>query len=364
MYYRNLIIRRESEWNAYIERALAYDIYHTWYYHTLNKEGEPLLFVFEEEGLFIALPLIKREISGTSFFDLTSVYGYCGPLSNKDLSVLSSLTNQNFKTAFINFMHEEHCICIFSRLHPFLNQQYLLENIGGLKENGKTIYMDLTIPLEQQKKKYEKRLFRQIKKLRQSGYLIKEADSQKEIKMFTDMYWKNMDRLNASANYYYDEQYFTNLLNSTTLQAKLILIYNGPELICGAIILLSHDIIRNHLSATASNYLKESPSKLMTDEISMIGRRMGKKIFHLGGGVGGKEDNLFKFKSHFSDLLLNDTLWCYIDNKEVYNALVTGHVCEQDLHSEFFPLYRKSFNKEIIANQNIAFNTNQYIYEK
>ncbi|MEJ5961942.1 GNAT family N-acetyltransferase [Pedobacter immunditicola] len=362
--YRNFIIREESEWNAYTERALAYEIYHTWYYHTLNKEGEPLLFVFEEGDWFIALPLIKREISGTSFYDLTSVYGHSGPFSNKDLSTFSRLTNQNFKTAFINFMHEERCICVFSRLHPFLNQQYLLENIGGLKDNGKTIYMDLTIPLEEQKKRYEKRLYRQVKKLRQSGYLIKEADSQEEIKMFTDMYWQNMDRLNASPNYYFDEQYFTNLLNSPTLESKLILIYNGPELICGAIILLSNEIIRNHLSATASHYLKESPSKLMTDEISMIGRRTGKKVFHLGGGVGGKEDNLFKFKSHFSNLLINDTLWCYIDNNEVYNSLVTLHLNNQNFHSEFFPLYRKSFNKEIIANQNIALNTNQSIYEK
>ena len=364
MYYRNLIIRRESEWNAYIERALAYEIYHTWFYHTLNKEGEPLLFVFEEEDYFIALPLIKREISRTSFYDLTSVYGYCGPFSNKDLSSLSRPTSQNFKTAFINFMHEERCICVFSRLHPFLNQQYLLENIGGLKENGKTIYMDLTIPLEEQKKKYEKRLSRQIKKLRQSGYLIKEADSQDQIKMFTDIYWKNMDRLNASSNYYFDEQYFTNLLNNTTLESKLILIYNGSELICGAIILLSNEVIRNHLSATAADYLKESPSKLMTDEISMIGRRTGKKVFHLGGGVGGKEDNLFKFKRHFSDLLINDTLWCYIANKEVYNALVEMRVSDEDVNSEFFPLYRKTVNKEIIAIYNTAVNTNQFQNEK
>jgi len=364
MYYRNLIIRQESGWNAYIERALAYEIYHTWYYHTLNKEGEPILFVFEEGDCFIALPLIKREISGTPFFDLTSVYGYSGPFSNKDLSAFSRITNQNFKSAFIDFMQEERCICVFSRLHPFLNQQYLLENIGGLKENGKTIYMDLTIPLEEQKKKYEKRLYRQVKKLRQSGYLIKEADSQEEIKMFTDMYWKNMDRLNASPNYYFDEQYFTNLLNSTTLESKLILIYNGPELICGAIVLLSNEIIRNHLSATAAHYLKESPSKLMTDEISMIGRRTGKKIFHLGGGVGGREDNLFKFKKHFSDLLLNDTLWCYINNIEVYNGLVAANVGEQNRHSEFFPLYRKYFNKKITAEDTLLLNTNQFQNEK
>jgi hypothetical protein len=345
MYYRNFTIREENEWNAYVERSLSFEIYQTWYYHTLSKEGEPLLFVFEEGECFIALPLIKRVILDTSYYDLTSVYGYCGPISNKELSKVSDLTNQNFKTAFVNFMQEERCICVFSRLHPFLNQQYLLETFGGLKDNGMTIYMDLTIPIQEQKMKYEKRLCRQIKKLRRTGYLIKEADSKEEIKMFTEMYWKNMDRLNASSNYYFDEHYFTNLLKTTQLEAKLILIYNGPELICGALILLSNSIIRNHLSATAPHYLKESPSKLLTDEISMIGRRLGKKIFHLGGGVGGKEDTLFKFKSYFSDLQLKDRLWCYIENTEVYNGLVAQRI-NGKAQSDYFPLYRKSIKKE------------------
>jgi hypothetical protein len=348
MCYQYLTIHDEYEWTFYIERSVAYENYHTWYYHSLNTEGKPLLFVFKEREIFIALPLIKRSIAGTSFYDLTTVYGYVGPISNKDLAQLSQVTYQHFKSAFIYFMQQENCICVFSRLHPFLNQQYLLENFGGIKDNGSTIYIDLTITVEEQKSKYEKRLSRQIKQLRQTGYLIKEADTQEEIKNFTEMYWKNMDRLNASPNYYFDEMYFTKLLNATNLDSKLILIYNGRELICGAIIMLSNDIIRNHLSATSANYLKESPSKLMTDEISMIGRRLGKKIFHLGGGVGGKEDNLFKFKSYFSDLRIKDQLWCYIENTSVYDELISQRNSHLAAQPDYFPLYRHLIRKEFI----------------
>ena len=345
MCYQKYTVRNEIEWNEYVERSIAYEIYHTWYYHTLNKEGQPLLFVFQEGECFIALPLIKRSITDTSYYDLTTVYGYGGPISNIELAQVSEITNQHFKAAFLDFMQEENCICVFSRLHPFLNQHLLLESFGGVKDNGSTIYMDLTIPVEIQKSKYEKRLFRQIKKLRQSGYLIKEADTQEEVREFTEMYWKNMDRLNASSNYYFDEHYFNSLLRTPTLESKLILIYNGPELICGAVIMLSNEIIRNHLSATAANYLKESPSKLLTDEISMIGRRFGKKIFHLGGGVGGREDNLFKFKSYFSDLQIKDHVWCFISNHEVYDQLVEKQISNTDAHSDYFPLYRKPVRK-------------------
>jgi len=345
MYYRNFTIREEHEWNAYVEQSLEHEIYQTWLYHSLNKEGEPLLFVYKEGTLFIALPLIKREISESPYYDLTSVYGYCGPISNIDFSQVSEVTSQNFKTAFTNFMEEEHCICVFSRLHPFLNQQNLLQNIGGLKENGKTIYIDLTHSVQHQINKYEKRLSRQIRSLRKKGYHVKEATTQEEIKKFTEMYCENMDRLNASPHYYFDEQYFTNLLSTHKQENKLLLIYNGPQLICGALVLLSNNIIRNHLSATAAQYLNESPSKLLTDEISMMGRRLGKKIFHLGGGLGGREDSLYKFKSYFSDLQIEDRVWCYINNTNAYQELVTQAERNVDLNSDHFPLYRKSKKK-------------------
>jgi hypothetical protein len=341
MYPQNLTIRNKKEWDAYMAKSLIHEVFHTWNYHSLNQEGEPLLFVYEEEDFFIALPVIKRKIENSLFFDMTSAYGYCGPISNIDLSSLSVLTIASFKTSFVNFMKEENAVCIFSRLHPFLNQYNILESIGGLQENGTTLYMDLSLSVEDQRNKYDKRLFRQVRKLREKGYIIKELNTQEGIKNFTEMYYKNMDRVNASPNYYFDEQYFANLLNVEHFENKLLLIYDGPELICGALLLLSNSIIRNHLSATSPEYLKESPSKLLTDEISMIGRRLGKKIFHLGGGVGGKEDSLFTFKRYFSDLQVKDHIWCYINDTTTYNDLVLKAGVDVNAGSNYFPLYRQ-----------------------
>jgi hypothetical protein len=342
MDHQTFIISNKKEWDAYVAKSLIHEVFHTWYYHSLNKSGEPLLFVYEEGDLFIALPVIKRKIENTSLFDMTSVYGYSGPISNIDLSDLPALTIEHFKNAFVNFMKEEKVVCIFSRLHPFLNQHSLLNNFGGLRENGTTLYMDLSLSIEDQRNKYEKRLSRQIRKLREKGYVIMDDNSVEGIKNFTDMYWKNMDRVSASSHYYFDEQYFANLLNMEGFENKLILIYNGEELICGALLLLSDNIIRNHLSATSPEYLKESPSKLLTDEISVIGRRLGKKIFHLGGGVSGKEDSLFTFKRYFSDLRVKDYIWCYINDDLVYNDLVLKAGAKVDDESFFFPLYRQA----------------------
>ena len=342
MSYQCLIVRTKAEWDAYVKRSYNYEVYHTWYYHSLNMEGEPVLFIYEEESLFIAFPLIKRNIEESSQYDMTSVYGYAGPISNIDFADIPPSTIECFKQEFSNFLKAEQCVCAFTRLYPFLNQQCLLENIGGVFPNGSTIYMDLSLSIEDQRSRYDKRLKRQIKKLRESGYTIKKAVSSHEIAEFTEMYHKNMDRLGANKSYYFDEKYFAGLLNENEFKNELVLIYDGNEMICGALILISENVVRNHLSATSEKYLKESPSKLLTDEISLIGRKLGKKIFHLGGGVGGKEDSLFKFKSHFSDLRINDRIWCYVNDQESYNELIHKKGLELNEQSTFFPAYRQT----------------------
>lgn len=338
MTYAPIVVTHQEEWSKYIAQSFDYDIYHTYEYHALDKRGIPLLFVFQNEDNFIAFPLLKRQIENSTSIDFTSVYGYCGPISNKKLEDIDRQTKKDFEACFHEFLANQKCVSVFARLHPFFNQTKLLNNLGHVIANGKTIYIDLTISLEAQRENYNKRLARQIKQLRKRNYLIKEATNQKEIKLFTEMYVDNMNRLLASDSYYFDEAYFSEMLKNRTLNSKLILVYDGDTAICGAVIICSKNIIRNHLSATNANYIKESPSKLLTDEISIIGRQMGAKFFHLGGGLGGQYDSLFNFKSYFSNLSLEDYIWCYIVDAKRYKAIVKENKINVD--SGFFPLYR------------------------
>ncbi|WP_207425888.1 GNAT family N-acetyltransferase [Pedobacter sp. SYSU D00535] len=342
MLQQEFIISTKEKWNHFISRSLHTELYHSWNYHVLDKSGEPLLYVYGEEEVFIALPLIKRKIKDSPFFDFSSVYGYAGPVSNVSFESLPESTMENFKAAFISFMKHEKCICVFSRLNPFINQRKLLERIGGIYENGKTIYMDLSTPQEEQYANYEKRLLRQVKQLRKKNYVIKETMTQDDIRCFCEMYWDNMKRVNASNHYFFTREYFTTLLDTTAENSKLLMIYDSATPICGAIVFYSKDVIRNHLSATSEAYLKDSPSKLLTDEISQIGRRLGVKYFHLGGGVGGREDSLFQFKSYFSHTSMLDFTWRFIGDQEAYNSLVEICGLKQADKTNFFPLYRSA----------------------
>lgn len=332
------IITEPEKWAGYLKKSVDYDIYHTLHYHTLDKRGEPILFVYEEDDTFIALPLLKRGIEDVEFCDFTSSYGYTGPVSNKKFDHLSNTLIEHFSYSFAGFMQQNRAVTVFSRLNPFINQCVLLNKIGGVRNNGRTIYIDLRQSIDEQRSKYDKRLNRQIRQLRKRGYLIKYADTQEEVRLFTHMYNENMNRLHADQSYFFNEEYFTALLKNAEFNCKLLLIYDGDKMICGATVMWSDGVIRNHLSATSESHIQFSPSKLLTDEISVIGRALGMKFFHLGGGVGGREDTLFKFKLAFSDQLLEDNIWCYVADENVYNQLIAQKNIKEN--KEYFPLYR------------------------
>lgn len=337
MEHNMLIIEQKDDWDVYLKKCDDREFYHSWEYHSLDKSGTPILFVLCSGNDIIALPLIKRNINGSDLYDLTSVYGYSGPISNKKFDEIDEETLIEFKSLFLSSLKRLKCISVFSRLHPFINQPHLVSKIGGLQPNGKTLYIDLSEPIEAQRSKYDKHLFKQVIQLRKKDYKITESTAKEDIEVFTEMYTDNMIRVNASKNYFFSSEYFTNLIQLLGHSCRLLMIFDGSIAICGAIIMHNNYIIRNHLSATHKDYLKESPSKLLTDEISLIGRRLGAKFFHMGGGVGGKEDSLFKFKSYFTRKFLQDFTWKYIADDTSYNSLVSS---EKFSNPDYFPLYR------------------------
>ncbi|SMC95200.1 GNAT family N-acetyltransferase [Pedobacter nyackensis] len=341
MTYRLITIQQKKEWMRYVAESLNHDFYHTWHYHSLVDNGDPFLFVYQEDNIFIALPLLKRRIENSDLFDLTSAYGYTGPISNLDFDSMSDPIIDNFRASFLSFMHEGQNVCVFSRLNPFINQKRLLERIGGIYENGQTVYIDLTEPIEVQRSKYEKRLARKIRALRTKNFKIKEADSPEDIRAFTVMYTENMLRNGASERYLYNEDYFSQLLRAPDSNCKLVMVYDNDQAICGNIVMFAGSIIRNHLSATATSHVHESPSKLIIDEISLLGRALGISYYHLGGGLGGRSDSLFQFKAAFSNLILEDRTWRFVADTASYEELVNTRAVNKS--AGFFPVYRSTF---------------------
>ena len=331
---------QKEEWNWYVSKSAEHDFYHTWSYHLLEKSGEPVLFLYTNEEDFIAFPLIKRQIDDTPWFDLSSVYGYAGPISSRKSTDLSDEFINNFNVAFLEYLRENQIVSVFSRLHPFFDQQGLIRHFSGITSNGKTVAIDLRQPYEEQIKNFDKNIRATVSKLTRKGYQVKEHTSQEEIRLFTTIYRETMMRVSASASYLFDEHYFTSLLQAPDFDCRLLLVYAEGEPVCGTIITLTGDIIQSHLTATKTSYLRESPAKFLFNYVTILGRQLGMKFFNLGGGVGFREDSLFAWKRAFSDYCLNYYTWRFIANRDVYYSLLENRGIDPDCQVDFFPLYR------------------------
>lgn len=336
---------QKCEWNKYIDRAFQYDFYHTNYYHTINDRERAFLFVYDNGSDFIAFPLIKRQIEGTDLHDLTCVYGYPGPFSNKPFDEIDDFLALEFKKSFLSFLKEGKFVSVFSRLHPFISQESILDKIGGIFPNGKTVAIDLTVSDREQEAKYRRNVKSTIKHCKNKGYYIKESNKKKDLDIFMQIYNENMQRVNASNCYYFKEEYLWQLLQADEFHSTIVFVYAGDEAISATLIGYSNEIIQGHLLATRTAYLPESPSKFLIHEVCKWGKEKGLKYYHLGGGLGFQDDSLLYWKMGFSDLILNYNSFRYIADVNQYKALVDSLDIDPNSTVDFFPLYRSKIAK-------------------
>ena len=340
MYKFKAIDEKSEEWNEILKTSFAYDFYHTAFYHRLEEEGTGVLLHASDELNFIALPLIIRKIEATNFTDATSVYGYCGPITSQNIEDVDVNLLGYFQNEITKYFTSNNIIAAFSRLHPLIEQKSLFNNFGEVLELNKTVSIDLTLPIEIQRRTFRKSLKSDLNQLRRKGYTCVVANSKEEIDEFIDIYYETMDRVEATPNYYFSKEYFHNFLSNKEFSNKLILAKKDGIITAGAIFTISGNIMQYHLAGTKSEYGRDTPMKLILDEARLIGTEMELTDFHLGGGVGGHDDDsLFHFKSGFSKNFKQFSIWRKTFNQEVYDKLVQEKGLENS-DSGFFPLYR------------------------
>jgi len=340
----NIIVRASDKtaWDSYVTASFSFDFYHCNSYHLLSTDGEGVLFIAaDEEDNFICFPLLIRAIPGEKLFDCTSVYGYAGPLSNKRFEELSPELVTYFHQSLSDFFRKQHIVAAFSRLHPVIDQSALMEGLGHCTTLNKTVALDLRQPPDVQRRKFRKSTKSEINQLRKKGYVVRKAESEEEVLEFVSIYNETMSRVSAVNYYFFDEAYFINFLNSDDFRSELLVAYKDGIMTAGAIFTYTGSIMQYHLAGTRQAYIADAPMKVILDEARLKGTECSMQFLHLGGGVGGSDDDsLFRFKSGFSDLFFNFKVWKYVVDQERYDALVEKREKIKAINPAYFPLYR------------------------
>lgn len=340
-----ITITTKDHWDSFLTRMNSYDFYHTYDYHKLTvKDTESFrLLTYTKKEVCIAIPIIIRPIDGSLYYDATSVYGYAGPLEN---GINDEFINDDFISCLNTYLKKEKIISIFSRLNPFLNyQEKILKNVGLVDNMGPIVTIDLGLTAEEQQKQFSKTTKRYLKKTKKHCD-IRYSKSESDLDTFMKLYYENMDRVNAKEEYYFTKEYFYNLLKSNSYNTQLIFatLKETGEIISGALFInATNKVIQYHLSGTANKYLYLTPIRLFIDEIRIKANENNYNFLNLGGGLGSKDDNLFRFKSSFSNEYKMFKTWKYIVNKSAYEELCnTKNISiDEELYKGFFPAYRQ-----------------------
>ncbi|TAI48563.1 lipid II:glycine glycyltransferase FemX [Flagellimonas allohymeniacidonis] len=337
-------ISTREEWNNALKKHEHYDFYHTFDYHRLSKQPDEnaILLAYENQTSFIHLPLLIRSIPGeANLFDATSVYGYPGPLcSSEDIS---REIVDDFIVHLKGFFEKNNIISVFSRLNPYIpNQEAILEKLGDIEVLGSIVNIDLTKDLDEQRTLFSKSTKRHLNKVRKLC-TVKISKTKEDILKFKELYYENMDRVNADKSYYFSEDYFFNFIESPELDTDVLFaeLKETGEIISAAMMVKTNNIIQYHISGTLTDYLDITPVRLLIDTMRIKGTEEGYTYFNLGGGLGSQNDSLLMFKSSFSKDFKDFKVWKLIVNPKKYDELSQAKL-KQDGTTEtaFFPLYR------------------------
>jgi hypothetical protein len=345
-------IEESERWDDIVKNFKNFDIYYLSGYSKAFKihgDGEPLLLYYVDEKIKAINVVMKRDIAkdknfigelkAESYFDITTPYGYGGFLIEGEITnrSLECLNNE-----YQSWCKRERIVSEFVRFHPILKNNELLDDMYGISKLGKTVSMKLNTR-EQLWNDITGKNRNMIRKAQKSGVEIFWGRDSWLFEKFIHLYNATMEKDNAKSYYYFKRDFYKSILND--LKYNSIIFYGkyDGEIIAMTIILYSNKQLHYHLSASDKEYQNLAPTNLLLYEAACWGCENGYKSFHLGGGLGSREDNLYKFKKAFNKKL--DNIFAIgekIFDEEIYQQLIEirkrNSQCDEEV--SFFPLYR------------------------
>lgn len=338
-------IEQAEEWDKVVRSFVAHDVYYLPGYakaFQLHGDGEPMLFYYVAEDIRGINVVMKRDIADIEFFtdkierdtyfDFITPYGYGGWIveGSGDITALVD--------EYQKWCREHNIVSEFVRYHPMINNASFLREFYDVIDLGKTISIDLSSPDVIWANLTSKNR-NMVRKAQKSNVKIFHGQFPEIYKTFKHIYNLTMDSDNASEYYYFKDDFYDSIINDLSEEAQIFWAEVDEKIIAASIMLSANGRMNYHLSGSLREYQYLAPTNLLIYKAALWGCRNGCKTLHLGGGVGSREDGLYKFKSAFNR---NDTKQFAIGKNiylnDVYENL--SRMKNPNLETSFFPKYR------------------------
>ncbi len=311
-------------------------------YETDKEKVE--IFEYESENGKGRNIFLKREIplkiNNQVYYDIITPYGYGGPIFKIKEDINKQKFVDEYCEKFSEYCKKNNIVSEFIRFHPLEKNYENLEKFYQINHISNTIFIDLSSE-EEILKNMTSKTRNMIRKAIKNDLIFEEDKDQKTLKNFQELYYLTMNKNKADAMYYFDFSYFQNLFNIKN-KVKLFNIKLNDEIIASSTILIGDKWIHYHLSANTELGYKYAANNFLLYNVALWGNKNGFEKFHLGGGYGGNDSPLFKFKKSMNERgILEFCIGKKIYNKEIYNELVRQrNLTEEEGKCSYFPLYR------------------------
>lgn len=336
-------LSQSAEWDATVRSFAEHDVYYLSGYvkaFHIHGDGDPYLLYYEDNGLRVIYVYMRRKTALEGVYDSVTPYGYGGVLFDGDTS---EANRQAFWKAYVEKMKAEGIVDNFVRYHPVLANAVNMKFTDTVIDLGKTIAFDLESP-ELIWENIISKNRNMIRKAEKNGITIEHGKGMDLLDQFTAIYNATMDKDHAEEYYYFKRPFYESIDRDLQDNYEMFYAMYEGRPIAMSIMIFANGRLNYHLSGSDIEYRNLAPSNLLLYKAALWGYEQGCKTFHLGGGVGSGEDNLYKFKAAFnknSDYQFS--IGKEIFDQEKYDQLVAIRA-QQDPdfnpESKFFPLYR------------------------
>ena len=298
-----------------------------------------------DDKIVILMPFLLRRImneSFTDYYDVSSPYGYSGPLFNEDTSRAYLL---DFWEAVDNWYKANNIVSEFMRFSLNLNHQFYtgklvstLNNVSGFIHPEK----------ETQWENFKAKVRNNYRKAVSNNLAIKiinDSENFDHVSIFYDIYIKTMKRLNADKSYFFSLNYFKNIIKLNKKNYAIAFVYKGDVAISTELIFISGQTLYSYLGGTLADFFDCRPNDFLKIQVMKWARANGHKYYVLGGGRSN-DDSLYKYKKTFFP---NDEDLIFYTGRKVINQDVYKNIVEKanidysqsTLGTSYFPKYRK-----------------------
>jgi hypothetical protein len=266
--------------------------------------SRPVLWVAQQSGQRLVYPFLLTPVvmntADTGFYDISSVYGYTGPLATTDdPAFLAEAWRQ-----FDDYAASQRIIAEFVRFSPFNHTERFAHPKTSLMANRLLAVSNLPASEETLLQKLGSKTRNMLRKAERAGLVARELTLSEGLADFRNLYHETMERNQAPVFFRYDDAYWQHLLKLGKDGLRLFAVFHEQRMVAASMAVVHGQSALYHLGASKPDYARLGAGNLSLYAMSVALMQTGVTFINMTGGRTQAEDDpllLFK-KSNATDV--------------------------------------------------------------